>query len=79
MTDQTDAMRAAHARFLFGPRDWREDAAHENGDYQRGCIRCGKLFIGHKRRVVCRACAHRKPPLVTRAMRRFRALAAARR
>lgn len=36
--------------------DWAEDAAHENGNYQNRCCLCDRLFIGHKRRVVCRAC-----------------------
>jgi len=38
-------------------RDWVEDFPHENGQYQCKCIHCGNFFIGHKRRVVCRACA----------------------
>ncbi len=38
------------------PRDWIEDDAHENGHYQRTCCACHETFIGHKRRVVCRAC-----------------------
>lgn len=37
-------------------RDWTEDSAHENGNYQNRCCLCNRLFIGHKRRVVCRAC-----------------------
>jgi len=38
-------------------RDWTEDAAHENGNYQCLCSTCGNTFIGHKRRVTCKACA----------------------
>lgn len=38
-------------------RDWHEDASHENGDYECACVTCGNRFVGHKRRVVCRACA----------------------
>lgn len=37
-------------------RDWTEDFSHENGQYQRTCKSCGELFIGHKRRLVCRKC-----------------------
>lgn len=36
--------------------DWREDWNHENGAYKCRCIGCGVLFIGHKRRIVCRKC-----------------------
>jgi hypothetical protein len=38
-------------------RDWVEDAPHENGNYQCLCSTCGYTFIGHKRRVTCKACA----------------------
>lgn len=38
-------------------RNWDEDFTHENGDYLCQCVTCGKPFIGHKRRVVCRSCA----------------------
>lgn len=37
-------------------RDWTEDAAHENGNYQNQCVECGEFFIGHKRRHVCKLC-----------------------
>lgn len=37
--------------------DWPEDFSHENGEYQCRCVECGSVFIGHKRRVVCRTCA----------------------
>lgn len=37
-------------------RDWVEDFSHENGQYMCKCCHCGKSFIGHKRRVVCKAC-----------------------
>ena len=39
-----------------GTRDWTEDFAHENGQYQCKCLRCGEFFTGHKRRVICKAC-----------------------
>lgn len=38
-------------------RHWTEDFPHENGQYQCRCVDCGQMFIGHKRRVVCKACA----------------------
>ncbi len=37
-------------------RGWPEDASHENGRYQNRCIFCKLIFIGHKRRVVCKLC-----------------------
>lgn len=41
-------------------RDWYEDFAHENGNYAGHCGLCRRPFYGHKRRVVCRACAFQK-------------------
>lgn len=38
-------------------RDWTEDVSHENGNYECKCVHCGQMFIGHKRRVCCKACA----------------------
>lgn len=40
--------------------NWTEDFAHENGQYQCLCCKCEKVFMGHKRRTVCKLCA---PPL----------------
>ena len=37
--------------------DWTEDFSHENGNYQCRCIECNSVFLGHKRRVVCKVCA----------------------
>lgn len=37
--------------------DWPEDAPHENGNYHCRCCQCGRMFVGHKRRVVCKICA----------------------
>lgn len=37
-------------------RSWPEDRASENGNYECICVTCGKRFIGHKRRIVCRDC-----------------------
>lgn len=39
------------------PGDWPEDFSHENGNYQNKCCHCGVIFVGHKRRVVCKVCA----------------------
>lgn len=38
------------------PRDWTEDASHENGNYNNVCCGCNRTFTGHKRRGVCREC-----------------------
>lgn len=45
------------ALHTYGPRDWREDSSHENGNYNCTCCLCKETFIGHKRRVVCKVCA----------------------
>ena len=42
------------------PKNWQEDFSHENGNYYNRCYICNQLFLGHKRRVVCRVC---QPPL----------------
>ena len=39
------------------PQNWPEDFSHENGNYNCECVRCGGIFIGHKRRVLCKTCA----------------------
>lgn len=46
--------------------DWPEDFEHENGNYQSRCVACKELFMGHKRRAVCRVCyrASLEPALV---------------
>ena len=41
----------------FEERDWPEDFALENGNYQNICCDCSLPFVGHKRRVQCKACA----------------------
>jgi len=38
-------------------RSWTEDSAHENGNYHCLCCHCGRTFIGHKRRAICKVCA----------------------
>ena len=53
---------APPAPMALSSRDWTEDASHENGSYQCRCITCGESFVGHKRRVVCRACWKPAPP-----------------
>jgi hypothetical protein len=37
-------------------KDWKKDARHENGRYWNQCYKCKCMFVGHKRRVVCREC-----------------------
>lgn len=41
-------------------RNWTEDFANENGRYSCQCVDCDNVFIGHKRRVVCKLCAEAK-------------------
>ena len=43
-------------RAAASPHDWPGDFAHENGNYECVCCECGERFLGHKRRIVCRAC-----------------------
>lgn len=38
------------------PEDWPEDSKHENGKYYCQCHKCGSMFVGHKRRVLCKVC-----------------------
>lgn len=47
-------------QMLAGPRDWPEDFPSENCNYQNICCECGQVFIGHKRRVVCKVCVAEK-------------------
>lgn len=47
------AFHAAHG----SAHSWPEDFGGENGNYQNECVTCKALFIGHKRRLVCRLCA----------------------
>jgi len=42
---------------VYTERDYQEDASLENGNYENRCFKCGKLFIGYKRRVACKMCA----------------------
>jgi hypothetical protein len=55
-----DAAPTPTQQVLRGERDWPEDFAHENGNYECICCECGQHFIGHKRRVVCRKCVAEK-------------------
>jgi hypothetical protein len=41
----------------FPEGNWPEDFSHENGNYQCLCCSCNKVFVGHKRRVVCKQCS----------------------
>ena len=38
-------------------RDWTEDYADGENQYQCKCSTCGHSFFGHKRRVTCKVCA----------------------
>ncbi len=38
-------------------RSYPEDENLENGNYQNHCHSCGKVFVGHKRRVLCKVCS----------------------
>ena len=42
-------------------RSWDEDKTHENGNYNCICCHCGRIFTGHKRRVICKACITDRP------------------
>lgn len=61
-TNIAERMRREQAAFVAyqrehaGPRSWPEDFDHENGCYERVCGYCSRQFLGHKRRVVCKAC-----------------------
>lgn len=41
--------------------DYPEDFPGENGNYQCICSKCGKSFLGHKRRVTCKTCFVESP------------------
>lgn len=38
------------------PLDWTEDFKHESGAYHCRCGLCGQMFIGLKRRTLCKPC-----------------------
>ncbi|NCU28735.1 MAG: hypothetical protein EOM85_03655 [Candidatus Moranbacteria bacterium] len=40
--------------------DFTEDFELENGNYYCVCCNCGKEFIGHKRRVICKECESKR-------------------
>lgn len=57
-----EAMEAYHAQFeQWTNRNWDEDFKLENGNYQNKCVECGSIFLGYKRRVVCKVCANSVP------------------
>jgi uncharacterized OB-fold protein len=61
---ETDMKKAKNEYIKFQmpekdyPQNWFEDMSHENGNYVNFCKRCGRYFIGHKRRVICKECAN---------------------
>lgn len=50
---------AAILNDMLTPKDWPDDAMHENGRYSCHCCNCGASFLGHKRRVMCRECSEK--------------------
>jgi len=46
--------------FKDNERNWEEDFKYENGNYMNRCIVCNRMFLGHKRRCVCKLCAFNK-------------------
>lgn len=52
--------------------NWTEDFAHENGQYQCLCCKCEKVFMGHKRRTVCKLCAAPLPDDVAKMVEALR-------
>lgn len=62
---------AAPATPAASPRDWPEDAPHEDGKCFLICCECKLGFTGYKRRVACKKCTNKKlvasdssPPLM---------------
>ncbi len=53
---QLTASEARKPQEPSDPRDFPEDASHENGRYMCYCLLCDRNFYGHKRRVVCKLC-----------------------
>ena len=57
--------RVRAALVLTVPRGWKllpdttydERSWPQDGNYSCCCCYCGRMFTGHKRRVVCRACS----------------------
>jgi hypothetical protein len=40
-------------------KNWQEDSSHENGNYCCKCSECNCMFLGHKRRVICKECSNK--------------------
>lgn len=40
----------------YREHDWPEDEPHKNGQYENNCFECNSIFIGHKRRFLCKVC-----------------------
>ncbi len=55
--DERVAKRLSEQAQQPASKDWKEDFEHENGMYQNKCTLCDSVFLGHKRRVVCKVCA----------------------
>ncbi len=61
--EQSDLTSNSTPHIVIEPGDWPEDFEHENGNYQNICVRCQSLFVGYKRRHVCKVCAKRTPTM----------------
>lgn len=57
MVTKVNSHKVVNPFVLLMSGDWKEDSAHENGEYQNRCCFCGETFIGYKRRVVCKVCS----------------------
>jgi hypothetical protein len=57
------AYRESAQRDPEHPANWQEDFNHENGQYQCRCVDCQIIFLGHKRRGMCKLCAQKTPTM----------------
>ena len=54
-------MDVLHHSLNSSPHSYQEDFQYENGQYMSYCCICGEVFLGHKRRMVCKLCHTAKP------------------
>ncbi len=50
-------MKKDNENLLESERSWKEDFHLENGPYICHCVQCNNMFMGYKRRIVCKTCA----------------------
>ena len=43
-------------KLMDSHKSWQQDYELENGQYMNNCIYCKSIFIGHKRRIICKEC-----------------------